>query len=125
MYKQKKSQFILFSGLFLLLLILFIYSLETENSYISKPVKFNLLNNIIHESCMVGKLSNGTYIDQRFANFTIYIQNYCNNFDAICTLTITKDVGAPTNLTLLNYTHYQYSIEYNYDNYYYNERFNC
>lgn len=123
--KNKRGQFIIFSGMFLLLLLLFIYSLETQNTYIIEPAKFRLLDNIIYESCMIGKLSNGSFIDSRFDNFTLNVASYCNIFGNFCNLTIVKIDGAPTNLSLLNYTHYNYSLEYNYDDNYYNERFNC
>ena len=101
----------------LISVLVFIYSLETENSYNVNQTKFNILKNINYETCMVGKLSNGTNIENRFNQFSINIYNYCSNLNILCNLTIIKKSSAPTNLSLLNYTHFNYSIDYSNNNY--------
>ena len=123
--RSKKGQFLIFSTVFFVLLLLFIYSQETVNSYIIKPNKNNILNNVVYETCQIGKMSNGSYIDSRFGNFTQDVDSYCNSFGYLCNLTITKQVGAPTNLSLLNYTFYDYDINYSNDGFYYSSNFTC
>lgn len=74
---------------------------------------------------MVAKLSNGSNIDLRLNSFSQDVENYCVNFNLICNLTIIKQIGAPLNLSLLNYTHYNYSIIYSNDGYDYIGDFIC
>jgi hypothetical protein len=52
----------------------------------------DIVNNIIYETCKIGKMSNGTYIDNRFGNFSQSVSNYCLNFNSTCILNIYKDV---------------------------------
>lgn len=127
MLKNKKSQFLILSTLFLLLLLIFSYSLGTENSYITKKSKFNLLDNIIYETCQIGRNSNGTFIDSRYSNFTLDVKNYCQEFNYNCTLSIINNTAIPPlgNWSLLNYTHYNYSIYYEFDGFKYNNDFSC
>lgn len=122
---SKKGQFLVLSGAFFILLLIFIYSQETENSYIIKSNENNILNNIIYEACQIGKMSNGSYIDSRFGNYTQDVTIYCSSFNYNCNLNIIKQVGAPTNLTLLNYTYYNYSITYSNSYISYNSNFTC
>lgn len=123
--KSKKSQVLVFSAMFLILLIIFIYSLENQNSYKPDFRKSTILENIKFETCQVGKMSNGSYLDSRFVSFSQNVSNYCTYFDNSCTLTITKEGGAPTNLSLLNYTHYSYSIDFTWDNFTFSGGFSC
>ncbi|MDA3856502.1 MAG: hypothetical protein PF569_09685 [Candidatus Woesearchaeota archaeon] len=127
MIKNKKSQLFLLSSLFLLLLLIFIYSIETENTYIVKSGKFNLLNNIVYETCKVGKFSNGTYIDSRYLEFENDLESYCISYGYLCNLTITNNTIIPPsgNWSLLNYTHYDYHIDYRYEGYNYSSSFIC
>ncbi len=112
---NKKGQFMIFSVFFFVILLLFIYSQETENFYIIKSSKTDIANNIIYETCKIGKMSNGSYIDSRLGNFSQSISNYCLDFNYTCILTIEKSPSAPVNLSLLNYTYYNFT--YNYYNY--------
>jgi len=125
--KSKKSQFLVISSLFLFLLIIFTYSFGTENSYIIKKSKFNLLNNVISETCMVGKLSNGTNIEPRFSNLTLSFKNYCWDLGYDCKLEIVNNTQIPPSgdWTLLNYTHFNYFIDYDFDGFKYEGSFNC
>lgn len=123
--KNKRGQLFLLSTFMILLAILFIYSLETENTYIVKSAKTGILNNIIYETCEVGKLSNGSYIDSRYTQLTTDISNYCSGLSNTCTLTIIKQGGAPTNLSQLNYTHFNYNINYENHGFKYLGDFNC
>lgn len=124
-YKSKKSQFLVLSSMILLGLLLFIYSEETQNTYITSSSKLSLLENIKHEVCEVGKRSNGTFIDSRFTNITINISSYCSDFGFVCNVTIDKESEAPVDLTFLNYTYYNYSIEYVNNGFNSTRRFTC
>lgn len=84
-----------------------------------------LLDNIMFESCQVGKLSNGSYIDDRFISFSGNLSQYCDGIGITCNLTISKKAGAPVNLSILNYTHYNYELNYIEGNYHYNSNFTC
>lgn len=70
-------------------------------------------------------MSNGSYIDERFGNFTQSVANYCTEFDYTCALNISKSESAPTNLSLLNYTYYNYSINYYNLGFNYSSNFTC
>jgi len=123
--KTNKGQFLILSASLVLSLLFFIYSIETENSYIIKSTKFYILDNIKYESCNIGKLSNGSYLDQRFLNFSGKVKSYCEDRGFLCELNITKKNGAPTNLSLLNYTSYNYRINYSVENYKFEGNFTC
>jgi len=101
--------------MFLFLIILFIYSLETDNFYITKFSKNTILDNIIYETCVIGRNSNGTQIDQRLKMFVNNVSNYCGERGSYCELLITNNTPIPPsgNWSLLNYTHYDYHIDYN------------
>jgi hypothetical protein len=121
----KKSQILILSSLILMSFLIFIYYSETENIYIKEKGDLYLLNNIIYETCKVGKLSNGTNLDPRFQNITLEINNYCNSFGNLCILNIVKKATAPTNDSLLTYNDYDYSINFNWGDYTYSSNFNC
>jgi uncharacterized membrane protein len=123
--KNKKGQLFLISSFLLFFSVLFIYSLETENTYITSSSKNGILGNIIYESCQVGIKSNGSYIDLRYSEFTSNVSNYCDNLNYVCSLTIIKKGGAPTNLSDLNYTHYDYNINYENEGFVYTNDFTC
>ena len=123
--KNKSGQLLIFSGMFLILLLVFSYSLETQNSYKAYSSNLGITNNIVHETCQVGKLSNGSNLDSRYSSFVSSVDSYCDIFSYNCSLTITKQGGAPTNLTLLNYTHYDYSLNYSSDKIEYSNSFRC
>jgi hypothetical protein len=126
-FRDKKSQLIVLSLFFVISALILIYYTETENFYISKNEGNYILRNIEYESCMVGRLSNGTYLDSRFSNFSESVKNYCSNYnsDYWCILNITKKSGAPTNLSLLNYTYYNYHINISFNNFKFNGNFTC
>lgn len=125
MMKNKKSQLLIFSMMFLILLLLFSYSLETRNTYKTHFSKTDILDNIMLETCQVGIRSNGSYIDERYSDFTTSVSSYCSDFGYDCSLGITKKDSAPANLSLLNYTHYDYEINYTKETLSFNGSFNC
>jgi len=100
--------------MFLFLIVLFIYSIETENFYITKFSKNTILDNIVYETCIVGKNSNGTQINNRFKMFANNVSDYCNESGNYCDLIIINNTAIPPlgNWSLLNYTHYDYHIDY-------------
>ena len=85
---KKKSQFFIFIGFLFLSLLVFIYSIETQNNYIVKSTNYNLLDNILFEVCQLGTNSNATNIESRYSNLTFDVFNYCGGYIYICNLTI-------------------------------------
>ena len=127
MINSKKSQLFILSAVVMILLLIYIYSQETENSYIVKNGQLSLIDNVIHETCQIGYLSNGSYIDQRYSNFTGEVSTYCSSFGYSCSLLITNNTQIPPsgNYSLLNYTHYNYSIDYEYRTLSISKNFTC
>ena len=125
MLKNKKAQFLILSGMILMGALIFIYSLETENNYILKDSENSMLNNIEIETCHIGKLSNGTYIESRYSNFSKDVKEYCGSFNYSCILNITNKDGE-TNLSRLNYKNFSYNIKLtNNNSFSYDENFTC
>jgi len=110
MFRNKKSQLLVLSGLILILSLVFIYSLETGNNYIRQSGEIHIVNNVISEVCNLGKMSNGTNIDVRYQDVVLEIDEYCDLYDFYCNVSIVKKPTAPINLSLLNYTHYDYNV---------------
>ena len=124
---EKKGQFLILSGFFILLLTIFIYSLETDNTYIVNLRDSNLVDNIELETCNILKISNGTQIEQRISNITNFVSIYCYQRDIICNLNIINNTQIPPsgNYSLLNYTHYNLTLEILQSTKNYNSQFNC
>jgi len=126
--KTKKGQFFILSTAFLLLLLLFIYSQETQNTYIVKSSNFNLVENIMCETCYIGTTSNGSYIDGRYSTFKNDVNNYCLSLGIVCNLSIINNSAIPPqpgNYSSLNYTHYDYQISYKSLEVNYTKTFTC
>lgn len=123
--KSKKGQVIIFSVMFLILLLLVSYSQETQNDYKRYFDKDGILNNIMFEVCQVGYQSNGSNLDTRYSTFETDVESYCVRRGVNCSFSTTKDSGAPSNLTLLNYTYYNHSITYNNSGYEVSQTFTC
>lgn len=123
----KKGQFLILSGLFILLLSIFIYSLETDNTYILNLKDSSIVENIQFETCKVLKMSNGTQIISREAILIQNIENYCFQRDVVCNLTLINNTIVPPfgNFSLLNYTHYNLSLEISQGSKNYNSQFKC
>ena len=107
------------------MLLVFIYSLETENFYIAETSKITLLDNAVYETCFIGKNSNGTYIENRYLNFSLEFSNYCSDLGYVCNLTIVNNTVIPTNESLINYTLFDYLIIYEYDGLEFSKNFTC
>ena len=103
--------------MFLFLLLLFIYSIETENFYITKFRENTILDNIIYETCIIGYNSNGTQINERYEEFSNNVSNYCQQYENNCILDIINNTPIPPlgNWSKLNYSHYDYHINYNWN----------
>jgi hypothetical protein len=125
MNSNKKGQLFIIGGFFIMLSLVFIYSLETDNHYIISSSKSSLLSNIIDQTCQVATLSNGSYIDTRFTDLETKTNQYCNSINLNCDLVISKSLGAPINLSELDYTYYNYSIYYKNEGFSYNNSFRC
>ncbi len=123
--KGKKSQLIIISITLLIVLIVFINSTIVNKKFKEGYIQNYLLSNIMDEICKTGKLSNGSYIENRYNIIKNKIENYCLKKNIICNITIVKKSSAPTNLTLLNYTHFNYTINYTSKYLKVYRRFNC
>lgn len=119
--KSKKGQFFIFSAMFLMLLLIYLYSLETDNTYIISSSNVHLQENIIYETCQVGYNSIPGNIEERFTNFTNDVSQYCDGFGYTCTLSI-NIVGSPPTP---DYTDFTYSIFYSASGYESEEAFVC
>ncbi len=108
-----------------MLSLVFIYSQETQNSYIVHFTDSIIIEDIIYESCKIGYTSNGTFIESRFSNFENYINLDCQNNYYNCQLTITKNISAPTNLSLLNFTHFDFEFSFDSQNINYSKQYIC
>lgn len=124
-FYSKKGQFLVLGAYFILLVLFVINYSETENTYIDSFSENTIINSAMHETCMVAKTSPGIVLDARFVVVDSKVTSYCLNKGFLCNLTITKKAGAPSNLSLLNYTHYTYAIMSNVSNTYYNSSFTC
>jgi hypothetical protein len=110
---NRKSQFFILSGIVLILGLIFIYSLETSNIYIDNSDDSNRLPNIFSEVCFVAKMSNGTSIDTNLNNTKNELNSFCSNSGLYnCNFSFTKSASAPANVSLLNYTHYTFEINF-------------
>ena len=125
MIKNKSGQFFMISGFLITLGLIFIYSIETENYYIISPSKSSLLSNIEYQVCKVATNSNGSFIDTRFSDIETNIENYCSDISISCDLVIDKSLSAPTNLSELNYSYYNFSISYQDGGFSLGEEFEC
>jgi hypothetical protein len=121
----KKGQFLILSFLFLFLLLIISYSIETQNNYIEKNNKYFIVNNIITETCIIGKNSNGSNIQSRYLNFTQSIYDYCDEINYNCNLTIINNTLIPTNISLINHTLFNYYIDFKSNDYLVTKKFNC
>jgi len=122
---NNKSQLLILSVLVLLTLLIFSYSQETQNNYIKENSNIDIVENVIFETCNIGKLSNGTYIEQRYSNYSSDINSYCQRFNYSCILNITNTDGE-TNLSILNYNNFSYNLKFNSSNkYLLNKNFTC
>ena len=83
---------------------------------------FHLLIDRVNEQYVFPSLLHS--IDSRFSQLQTDVLSYCNGLGHNCTLTVTKQGGAPVDLSLLNYTHYDYQIFYDNSNYNYRS-FTC
>ena len=125
MKKNKKSQFLILSIGFLIVLLIISYSVETQNTYIIKSSKYTILNNIVEEACYIGKNTNGSNLQSRYSNFTVDIENYCQNLGYSCNLSIQNNTALPNNESQINYTLFDHYIDFKAKEYSYQTNFNC
>jgi hypothetical protein len=122
-FKNKSGQIFVLSGFLLILSLVFIYSLETDNSYITDFTDSSIIENILYETCIIGQNSNGSQFDSRFSTYENHINLNCQNSHYNCLLNITKQSGATTNLSLLAVTDFDFHLYFenqfiNYSNFY-------
>lgn len=122
---NRSGQLFIISSFLLILSLVFIYSQETQNSYIVHFTDSIIIEDIIYESCEIGYTSNGTFIESRFSSFENYINLDCQNNFYNCQLTITKQIAAPTNLSLLDFTHFDFELSYDSQNVNYSNQYIC
>lgn len=124
---KKKGQFLILSGMFIILLSIFIYSLETDNYYKVNLKDSNVVENIQSQTCNVLKLSNGSQLFNRKDQIIQIVEEYCLQRNIYCSLSIVNNTIIPPlgNFTLLNYTHYNLSLELMNSTKNYNSSFIC
>ncbi len=121
----KKSQLVIISMIFIVFALLFIYSAGIINVFKEEYRKDYLVENIKYETCQVARISNGSFIDTRLQEFSSNVFNYCLNKGCYCNLTVYKSATAPTNLSLLNYSYYEFGLNYSCMGTVYDQRFKC
>ncbi len=123
----KKSQFMVISGLFLFMIIYFIYSIETDNTYISKNGNFILLEKYPQELCLPIQNKTGITLNQSINTLENRFTNYCNGIDYNCSINIYNITTAPPegNISKLNMSQYRISITFEDFDYNYSEDFSC
>jgi hypothetical protein len=124
-YKNKSGQIFVLSGFLLILSLVFIYSLETDNSYITDFTDSIIIENIIYETCVIGQNSNGSQFDSRFLSFENHVNLNCQNNYYNCLLNITKQGSAPVNLSLLTITDFDFHLIFENDFINYSNTFIC
>ena len=127
LFNNKKGQFLIFSALFLFLLLLFIYSVETDNTYIENSGENKLILNIIEETCLVATLNNGTDLNSSLYRFESEVNSYCLQVGTNCTLDVSNNSEVPPggDWSALNHTHYDYNLTYNYDGFSFTQTIGC
>jgi hypothetical protein len=112
MFQSKKGQFAVMMGLLLFLLLYFIYSSETRNTYIYDFGEIHIVDNIKLEVCDVLYVSNGTQINSSIPLMESDVSTYCAGKGYSCTLQFINLTPVPPsgNWSLLNYTHYQMNV---------------
>ncbi len=125
--KTKKGQFLVFSIFLFLSFLLFTYSIETENSYISSSGKNYIQKSIFYETCQIGYSSNGSQIESRYSDFASNLGQYCTDLGITCYLSIENNTQVPPlgNYSLLNYSHFDYSLYYLNGGFQVNMSFRC
>ena len=124
-YKNKSGQIFILSGFLLILSLVFIYSLETDNSYITDFTDSIIIENIIYETCVIGQNSNGSQFDSRFLSYKNHINLNCQNNYYSCLLNITKQGSAPANLSLLTLADFDFHLTFENDFINYSNTFIC
>ncbi|NQZ84671.1 MAG: hypothetical protein HRU03_03040 [Nanoarchaeales archaeon] len=109
-FSNKSGQIFILSGFLLILSLVFIYSLETDNSYITDFTNSIIIENIIYETCNIAYNSNGSQFDSRFLSYQNHINLNCLNNNYNCLLTITKQPSAPADLSLLSYSDFDFDL---------------
>lgn len=108
---NKKSQLLILSTLYLAMFLVFIYSLETDNYYITHFEEYSIVENLKFETCYVVTSTNGTYLENKLLEFNQGVASYCSSFGLNCNFTATNITPIPSNESLINYSLYSYSLE--------------
>ncbi len=109
---NNKSQIIVLACAFLFLIFLYIYSLETMNSYINMPPKTTILQVVADEVCYLAYRSSGEDLDLRLKMVNSSLLEYCNSEGLLCSFDIIPYGEVPPlgNWSLLNYSYYNFSL---------------
>ena len=74
------------SATFFVLLLIFIYSLETTNSYKSVEGEIYLVENMIEETCNVGNFNEGESLYEILQQYSSDIEDYCEGRGKVCNI---------------------------------------
>jgi hypothetical protein len=124
-YKNKSGQIFILSGFLLILSLVFIYSLETDNSYITDFTDSIIIENIIYETCILSQNSNGSQFDLRFSILENHINSNCQNNNYNCLLNISRNLSIITNLSLLTSTDFNFHLYFENEFINYSNKFIC
>lgn len=126
---SKKSQLIIFSACFLFFLLIFIYHLETNNTYITKSSEVYIVENIIDQVCFFAKNTNSSAYYSYLEKMEDKTENFCIKEGFFCDLKILNLKNLPpTNndwSSIDNLNDYSYFINFSFNNFLYESNFNC
>ena len=113
--KTKKSQFLLFAIINIVLFMVFIYYLENNNDYKPFSQDLDMIQSFEIEVCNLVKSSNDSYISSNLDNLNDNMLDFCPNFKTSCSLDYFEDSNNP-----ISYQNYSIFINYtNEDLFYY------
>jgi hypothetical protein len=112
---QKKGQFLIFSALFLFLLLYFIYSLETVNTYKFENGDFIYINEYKDKICTPLISRNGTVLNSTILLIENSIASYCSYAEIDCNFDIYNITPIPPsgNWSLLTMDQFNISFDFN------------
>lgn len=125
--KSKKGQFMIFSVFFLFLLLVFIYSLETVNTYKFENGDLLYIHDIEEKICPILNSRNGTILNDTIPTVENSINSYCNSYEVGCIFTIENITSIPPlgNWSYLNISQFEMNYVINNSHIIYNSTFRC
>ena len=123
--KCKKSQLFILSTFLLCILLLFIYSLETQKNYIVHLDKKSSVVSFQKEMCQVVKMSNGSNLAFRLENFSKSQEEFCNNIFGVCKSELYLTQPLPSIQSLINSSYFLVELEISSQSFFLKRNFSC